>query len=284
MRWLKRNNERASRKKPAPSWVRPAARFGVWAGIAAAAIGAPYAAIQSGLAGQALAAVWRPMVAASAGMGMTVKQVLADGRVETSQADILAAVGVRGGEAILAIDPDAARARVEALPWVRSAAVERRLPDTIRVRIVERRAVAWWQKDGKMVLIDRTGVPIRVTPTGKYQGLIVLVGDDAPTHAAALLDMLAKEPALAARARAAVRVGARRWNVRLDDAIDVRLPEDGAEAAWIKLAELDRKNRILSRDIEAVDLRLPDRLIVQTKGGGAPGGGARPTSASGRDT
>jgi cell division protein FtsQ len=284
MRWLKRNNERASRKKPAPSWVRPAARFGVWAGIAIVAIGAPYAAIRSGLAGQALAAVWRPMVAASAGMGMTVKQVLADGRVETSQADILAAVGVRGGEAILGIDPDAARARVETLPWVRSAAVERRLPDTIRVRIVERRAVAWWQKDGKMVLIDRTGEPIRVTPTGRYQGLIVLVGDDAPTHAAALLDMLAKEPALAARARAAVRVGARRWNVRLDDAIEVRLPEDGAEAAWIKLAELDRKNRILSRDIEAVDLRLPDRLIVQTKGSGAPGGGARPASASGRDT
>jgi cell division protein FtsQ len=148
------------------------------------------------------------------------------------------------------------------------------------VRIVERRAVAWWQKDGKMVLIDRAGDPIRVAANGKHQGLIVLVGGDAPNHAAALLDMLAKEPALAARVNAAVRVGARRWNVRLDDAIDVRLPEDGAEAAWIKLAELDRKNRILSRDIEAVDLRLPDRLIVQTKGGG----GARPTSAGGRDT
>jgi cell division protein FtsQ len=284
MRWLRRNKERASRKKPAPLWVRPALRVVVWGGVAAVAIGAPYAAVQSGLAGQAVAMAWRPMVTASAGLGMTVKQVLAEGRVETSQAEILAAVGVRGGEAILAIDPDAARTRVEALPWVRSAAVERRLPDTIRVRIVERRAVAWWQKDGKMVLIDRTGEPIRVAGNGKHQGLMVLVGDDAPKHAAALLDMLAKEPALAARARAAVRVGARRWNVRLDDAIDVRLPEDGAEAAWVKLAELDRKNRILSRDIEAVDLRLPDRLIVQTKGSGNSSGGRIPASTGGRDT
>jgi cell division protein FtsQ len=66
--------------------------------------------------------------------------------------------------------------------------------------------------------------------------------------------------------------------LRIDGAIDVRLPEDGAEAAWAKLGELERKHRILSRDIEAVDLRLPDRLIVQTKGGRIP------ASAGGRDT
>jgi cell division protein FtsQ len=147
------------------------------------------------------------------------------------------------------------------------------------VRILERRAMAWWQKDGKLVLIDRTGEPIAVPPPPRYSNLIVLVGDDAPDHAAQLLDMLAREPDLAKRVRAAVRVGARRWNLRIDNAIDVRLPEEGADAAWSKLGELERKNRILSRDIEAVDLRLPDRLIVQTKSGRPPaaGGGGRDT-------
>jgi cell division protein FtsQ len=218
------------------------------------------------------------MVTASAGLGLTVSQVLAEGRVETTQAEVLAALGVRGGEPILAIDPEAARARIEALPWVRSAAVERRLPDTLRIRLVERRALAWWQKDGKLVLIDRGGDLIKVPPLQRYSNLIVLVGEDAPAHAAALIDMLGTEPALAARVRAAVRVGQRRWNVKLDDAIDVRLPEDGAAAAWAKLGELERKSRILSRDIEAVDLRLPDRLIVQTKGGRVS------SSNTGRDT
>ena len=108
----------------------------------------------------------------------------------------------------------------------------------------------------------------------------MLVGDDAPLHAAALIDMLARDPDLAARVRAAVRVGQRRWNLQVDKAIDVRLPEEDADAAWAKLGELERKNRILSRDIEAVDLRLPDRLIVQTKSGAyrrAAGGGGRDT-------
>jgi cell division protein FtsQ len=212
-------------------------------------------------------------------MGLVVRQVLAEGRVETTQGDILKALGIRGGEPILAVDPDAARARVEALPWVRSAAVERRLPDTIRVRIVERRPMAWWQKDGKLVLIDRAGEPIPAAPPARYSNLVVLVGDDAPAHAAELLAMLAREPELAARVRAAVRVGARRWNLRIDDAIDVRLPEEGAEVAWTKLGELERKDRILSRDIAAVDLRLPDRLIVQTKSGRPPS-----LAGNGRDT
>jgi cell division protein FtsQ len=123
------------------------------------------------------------------------------------------------------------------------------------------------------------GEPITVPPPPRYSNLIVLVGDDAPIHAAKLLDMLAREPDLAKRVRAAVRVGARRWNLRIDNAIDVRLPEDGADVAWSKLGELERKNRILSRDIEAVDLRLPDRLIVQTKSGRPPTAGA-----GGRDT
>ena len=219
------------------------------------------------------------MVSATAGIGLTVRQVLAEGRTETTQDDILKALAIRGGEPILGIDAEAARSRVESLPWVRSAAVERRLPDTICVRIVERHPLAWWEKDGKLVLIDRSGEPIRVPPPARYSMLIVLVGDDAPAHAAALLAMLAREPDLAARVHAAVRVGQRRWNLKIDDAIDIRLPEDGADAAWTKLGELERKNRILSRDIEAVDMRLPDRLIVQTKSGRLPtaGNGGRDT-------
>jgi len=281
MRWLKhkKKTEKGARKKPAPAWVRPTLRVASWAGIAVAAVAAPWWAIDSGLAAKGAAAAWRPVVSATAGIGLTVRQVLAEGRTETTQDDILKALAIRGGEPILGIDAEAARSRVESLPWVRSAAVERRLPDTIRVRIVERHPMAWWQKDGKLVLIDRSGEPIRVPPPARYSTLIVLVGDDAPVHAAALLAMLAREPDLAARVHAAVRVGQRRWNLKIDDAIDIRLPEDGADAAWTKLGELERKNRILSRDIEAVDMRLPDRLIVQTKSGRLPtaGNGGRDT-------
>jgi cell division protein FtsQ len=78
--------------------------------------------------------------------------------------------------------------------------------------------------------------------------------------------MLAKEPDLFARVTAAVRIGGRRWDVHIDHAIDVMLPEgtDDAAAAWSRLAELERNQALLNRDVETVDMRLGDRLVIRT--------------------
>ena len=93
------------------------------------------------------------------------------------------------------------------LPWVRSAEIERRMPDTLYIKIEERRPFAFWQKNGKLMLIDRDGMVIPAGDLSSYGPLIVLVGDDAPGNAVPLLDMLKTEPALAARVRAGVRLG-----------------------------------------------------------------------------
>ncbi len=277
MRWLTRkgppakangNGKRAAprRVRPAPRWARPLARGAAVLALAALVVGGPVWLARTGRLDAVWRTAWGAAVHASAGAGLVVRQVTAEGRVETPRADLLAALGARMGEPILALDPEAARARIEKLPWVRAASVERRLPDTVRVRILERHAVAWWQRDHKLVLIDREGRPIPVGTPARYHDLIVLVGADAPRHAADLLAMLKREPDLARKVRAAVRVGGRRWNVRLAGDIDVRLPEDDPATAWTRLAQAERRHRILSRDITAIDLRLPDRLIVETRG------------------
>jgi cell division protein FtsQ len=63
--------------------------------------------------------------------------------------------------------------------------------------------------------------------------------------------------------RASVLVAERRWNLRLNNGIDVRLPEADVEQALDRLVALDRDKKLLSRDIVAVDLRLPDRVTVR---------------------
>ena len=93
----------------------------------------------------------------------------------------------------------------------------------------------------------------------------MIVGGDAPDEAPALFTLLAAQPRLSKRVRAAVRVGARRWNLRLDNGIDIQLPEENASDAWARLAELDREHRLLARDIELIDLRLPGRMIVRAR-------------------
>lgn len=202
-------------------------------------------------------------LAASAALGLVVGDIEVEGRETTDAATIMAALSAHRGTPILGVSPSRAKAQLESLPWVRSAAIERRLPGTIFVRLVERRPLAVWQHAGKQELIDREGAVIAVKDLSRFARLPSVVGDDAASHAARLLDMLAGEPDLASRVSAAVRVDARRWNLRIDDAIDVLLPEDNPGDAWARLAALERTSNVLQRDVRTVDLRLPDRLVVR---------------------
>jgi cell division protein FtsQ len=203
------------------------------------------------------------LIEQTAAFGLRVADVRVEGRATTDRATILAALGAGLGSPILAVDPVRAEKRLEALPWVSSAVIERRLPDTLYVRLVERRPLALWQHDGKLQLIDDGGSVIPVARLDRFAKLPLVVGPDAANEAARLLAILAREPDLDRRVSAAVRVGGRRWNLRIDGRIDVLLPADDAAAAWAALARVERSSAILDRDVEAVDMRLPDRLVVR---------------------
>jgi cell division protein FtsQ len=204
-------------------------------------------------------------------LGLVVTDIEVTGRATTDRETILAALDAHYGTPILGVSPTRAKAQLEALPWVRSAAIERRLPGTIYVRLVERQPLAVWQHDGKQELIDRDGTVIPVNDLSRFAKYPTVVGDDQARHGAAqLLDLLANEPSLASRVTALIMVGDRRWNARIDNAIDVMLPEDDIAGAWSKLAQLEKTNRILQRDVEAIDLRLPDRLVLRVNDAAPP--------------
>jgi len=221
------------------------------------------------------------LVAATGTLGFAVTDIEVEGRQTTDPATIMDALGAVRGTPILAVNPSRAKEKLQALPWVRSAAIERRLPGTLFVRLVERKPLAVWQHAGKQELIDRDGAVIPVTDLGRFARLPTVVGEGAASHARDLIDMLDTRPALAARVSAAIWVGERRWNLRIDRAIDVLLPEDDAAGAWNRLAELERTTALLSRDVQVVDLRLRDRVVVRTSAVPAsePGPGKKPRIA-----
>jgi len=217
---------------------------------------------RAGYVAEASAAVRDGVADAAGSFGLSVGNVYLEGRENAGKDEVMAALQVRRGAPLFGFDLFAAKARLEALPWVQSAAVERRTPDTIYVRIVERQPFALWQHDGRVMLVDHEGVVLTDKGLDRFGNLLLLVGPEAPAHAQELFDLIAVEPDLARRVTAAVRVGGRRWNVQLDDSIEVKLPEDDAAGAWTRLAQVERSQGILKRDLAAVDLRLPDRLVV----------------------
>lgn len=255
-------------------WWRARLTIVLLAGLVLSALGGGggWLLWRDGWVGRTAGQVKWKAIAVSAEIGLSVQDILVLGRRETSRDDLLGAVRLARGAPILAFDPDAARRRVESLPWVRRATVERRLPDTVLLRIEERHPLALWQHKGRFALIDDEGEVIENGGVERFPGLLVVVGAHAPAFASRLRDVLMTQPELMVRVRAAVRVGGRRWNLRLDNGIDVRLPEDDPEQAWARLAEYERRHRILARDVRVLDLRLPDRLIVRKRQRPAPSG------------
>ena len=194
--------------------------------------------------------------------------VTVEGRDYVQKEAILGALDVKAGNSLLGVDLQAARRRLEAIDWVASATVERRLPDTLYVTLKERRAVAIWQNGDEYTLIDRDGRTVRASrmPPGA-ETLLLLGGLGGPEHVGELLLLLAYEPDVARQLRAAVWVGQRRWNLILNSSVEIWLPEEDAVAALKQLAKLNSQYKLLSREFGVVDLRLPDKLYLRKRSG-----------------
>lgn len=211
--------------------------------------------------------------------GLEIRDVMVVGRDRTKRDDLLRAIGTQAGDPILNIDLQGAHARVAGLAWVKEARLERRLPDTIFVSLVERQPMALWQRDGKLHVIDLDGGVIPNRDVSKFSDLPIVIGDEAPTRAREVLTMLAGEPDLGGRVRAITWVSERRWDVRVDDQINVQLPEQDPSEAWAQLAKMEREHGVLRRDVITIDMRLRDQLVVRV----APAAAARKRDR-GRDT
>jgi cell division protein FtsQ len=207
-------------------------------------------------------------------LGLTIQDILVEGRVRADRERVMAAIGVDRGDSLLRFDAAGARSKLEQLPWVETAIVERRLPDVIYVKLVEHKPLALWQNEGKFALVSPKGAVILPEATSQFARLPIVIGKDAPMHAESLLLMLATEPALATRVQAATRLGDRRWNLLMDNGVEIRLPEEEAELAWARVAAADRERKLLARDVQMIDLRMPDRMIIRT--GSPPADRLRP--------
>ncbi|PSJ64888.1 cell division protein FtsQ/DivIB [Kumtagia ephedrae] len=201
--------------------------------------------------------------AVTARTGFAVDQVRVVGHRETSEIDILEKLDLTGWTSLIGFDVDDARDRVAALPWVEVASVRKVYPETLEIRITEREPFAIWQHDNQLSIIGRKGNVIVPFTGGRHADLPLVVGAGAAERAAAFVDEMAKYPDLAARVKGYILVAGRRWDLRLDNGMTVRLPEAGVDAAVAALLRMEREQSLFKRQLAAIDLRFSDRLVLQ---------------------
>ncbi|WP_083510713.1 cell division protein FtsQ/DivIB [Asaia bogorensis] len=196
-----------------------------------------------------------------------IKTIRVEGRNLTPEDDLMRALGTSVGKPIFGFSVSAARDRIDTLPFIDHATVERHMPDTIVIKITERSPVAVWQDHGQFILINRAGerVPDQGLEGKNGQAFIKLplvVGEGANIAASTLVDALTANPSVKEFVVAAVRVGQRRWNLTLRDGATVLLPEGQEQAALARLAQYQGQFRLLERPVVSIDMRLPDRMVI----------------------
>ncbi len=200
-----------------------------------------------------------------------VKSINVEGRQYTDKDDIFKALDTVAGAPILTFDPKEAHERLSKLPWVAGVTIERRLPDTLYIRLTERQPMARWQHDNVTEVIDREGKVLTAASADKFPDLLLVAGDSAPAQTANLLTTLKEFPNIFARVKGAVRVGERRWNLHLQTGQLVRLPEHNMAEALNKLDGMIKEKNILDRAVTGIDLRLQDKVILEPGAESAPG-------------
>ena len=180
---------------------------------------------------------------------MRIASVSLSGQRQVSREEIFAAAGVTENSSLLFLDVLEARTRLEAIPWIAEATVRKLYPDRLQITVTEREAFALWQQQGKVHVIAADGTVLSAKLEPRLAALPFVVGQGAAARARDFLAVLDRYPAVRDQVRAAILVAERRWNLRLKNGIDVRLPERDIERALETLARLDAEKSLLVRDI-----------------------------------
>jgi len=176
--------------------------------------------------------------------------------------EILAAAGITPHTSLVLLNADVARDKLKTNPWIADAVVRKYYPNKIEIEVTEREAFALWQRNGKLAIVSRDGTVLEEV-TERPEKLPLVVGVGAAKAAHDFLSVLDRFPAIKSEVYGAVYVAERRWNLRMTNGIDVRLPESNLIVAFEALTRLSRDQRIFSRDIEVIDLRIPGQVVVR---------------------
>lgn len=196
-------------------------------------------------------------------VGLGLAQVYLSGHSMTSDRDIFDALDLANARSMLRFDSLAARKRIEQLPWVKTATINRVFPGSLDIEIVEREPFAVWNRSERNFLIDVTGRVLGAAPQRVWTELPRVSGEGAAEKAASVLELVQKYPEMSGRLQEAMRTDDRRWTLRLTDGTEIHLPADGESEAMARLMSDPVRLRLLDGSQASVDVRSADRIIVR---------------------
>jgi cell division protein FtsQ len=150
------------------------------------------------------------------------------------------------------------------LKWVSKVRIAKSLPDALNISVVEYEPLAIWESENKKYVIDKDGNKIAIDDGENFDKLLILSGDEANLNAKSLFNILAIDSKTSADIYSATFVGKRRWDVRFESGLIVKLPENKIEESWKELIKIYNMPRTLD-NVDMIDLRVDGKIYLKLK-------------------
>jgi cell division protein FtsQ len=191
-----------------------------------------------------------------------IKKIEFDGNEKVPDVLLLKTSGLRYKSNIFAPSIYDVKRKLENVAWIKSAIVQRKLPDTIYIRVSERIPIAILQSKYKLYLIDSDGKILENDGIGNFSNLPIVIGKGAEKEADKFFHCLNQFPKIRRQLVFALMIGKRRWNIKINRGITIKLPERGIMQALGILEEISDGNGFFNDDISVIDLRMLDRVVI----------------------
>jgi cell division protein FtsQ len=195
--------------------------------------------------------------------GFTVENINISGLKYTSKIDILNVLNVNYGDNILWVDTQTLLESLKKIGWIEHVTIQKKFPNTIEIFIREYRPYALWQYKNHINVITETGVIIPKADPKHFADLSLVVGEKANLQCKSLFSILTDYPEFKDMIVSAQYVHGRRWRLHFSTNIIVDLPEDNISDTIHKVYTLHQKQKILDRDVEIIDMRIPNKLVFK---------------------
>lgn len=170
---------------------------------------------------------------------------------------------MKPGMSIFLVPINSLRERLEEIDCVENASIKRVYPDTIDIVIHEKTPIAIWQNNQQFQYVAESGGLMAIKTLKGLDKFIVITGNNAPIHAADLINMLEINNEVQQEVAAATWVGDRRWNITLKNGTIIMLPEEDPEIAWGKFIKLYRSPAFVDQQTKSFDMRIANRVYVK---------------------
>ena len=194
--------------------------------------------------------------------GFKIKNILVSGTYNLSQDYVVNIINTQNHINILNVNLNSIYNKIKKNSWVKETYVERILPDTIKIKVLEKKPIAIWQNHKGNKLITINGDVIYHANVNKFKNSFPIIkGKKSKENISTLLKILETNKNFAKNIWSLTFINQRRWDLHFNQGLIVRLPSQDVIKAWQKIIKLQTNYNILNLRLTEIDLRNPEQIL-----------------------